>query len=172
MLAQDLNPIVLGLLSLAGLTTFALYFRRTLSFEDQTVEARDMAPDAISPAELKALLAHGDRANALLQELREAAITHFEADPAKDQLTPAQVFHLGNEAVTRATFEEFAGEFERVLALTRKYKLALDGKTQRAIQKLYFAWDPGGNAISVKAGARLWTMDIRPAVEKLLSLEA
>lgn len=170
MFAQDLNPYVLGVLGLAGVGGFAMVMRRALDFKDTTVEAVDLAPESINPVELRELLTVGDRANELLHVLRTLAVEHFEADPAKDQLTPAQVFHLANEAVSKPTFDEFASAFEKVLAITRKYKLALDLKTQRAIQKIYFAWDPSGNAIQVKTGDRLWKTEVKPGIEKLIGV--
>ena len=163
----DLNPIVLGALLLIALAFLWSSVRRALSFEDKTVEAVDLAPDVIVPSEIATLLANGDKANALLQDLRKLAIEHFEADAAVDALSPAVVFHLANEAVSKPTFDQFVGEFESFLKYTRKYKLALDNKTQRGIQKIYFAWDPGGNAIQVKTGDRLWKVDVRPGVERL-----
>lgn len=168
MIARDLNPLILGLIAAGGLTAFAFTLRKALSFEDTTVEARDLAPEAIVPAELQALIVHGDRANALLAELRQIAVEHFEADPDRDQITPAQVFHLQHEDISKAQFAEFAKAFEGVLQFTRKYKLALDQKTQRSIQKIYFAWDPGGNAIQVKTGDRLWRTEVKPGIERLL----
>lgn len=172
MFAQDLNPIVLSALGLVGLASLAIVMRKALEFKDTTVEAVDLAPDQINATELATLIEHGNRANALLHELRQLAVEHFEADPAKDLLSPAQVFHLANDQRTKSLFDEFAASFEQVLALSRKYKLALDLKTQRAIQKIYFAWDPNGNAIQVKTGDRLWNVDVRPAIEKLKGVAA
>ncbi|HYE76762.1 MAG TPA: hypothetical protein VEI97_02140 [bacterium] len=167
-LAADLNPLVLAALALVALVYLATYLLKSLSFQDTTVEAVDRAPDTIDPTELRQLIAHGDRANALLKELRGMAITHHEADPNVDALSPAVVFHLANEQPGKPTFDQFTAEFEGFLRLTRKYKLALDNKTQRGIQKIYFAWDPGGNAIQVKTGDRLWNVDVKPGVTKLL----
>lgn len=172
MFAQDLNPIVLSALGLVGVISLGIVMRKALEFKDTTVEAVDLAPEQINAAELTTLIEHGNRANELLHDLRKLAVEYFEADPAKDLLSPAQVFHLANDPRTKARFDDFASNFEQVLRLTRKYKLALDLKTQRAIQKIYFAWDPSGNAIQVKTGDRLWNVDVRPAIEKLKGVAA
>jgi len=167
--AQDLNPLVLYSLLALGLGAFVWYFLTALQFQDTTVEAVELAPDQIEIPELEALLLVGDECNARLPLLRELAVAHFEADPTSEAISPAAVFHLGNTDLSRAQFDEYKAAFERFLALTRKYKLALPVRVQRSITKIYFTWDPSGIAIQVKQGDRLWKTEIRPHVEELLT---